>query len=67
MADKPLTETSHQQELLFTQIAKTHLDIETLKTRKMDSLDFHDCAVWKIKDALKAAYDAGVKSVTEGK
>lgn len=41
------------------QIARDHLRLETLATRKSDSLDFHDIAVWRIKDALRAAYDAG--------
>jgi len=48
---------------IFTKIAKQHLRIETLETRKSDSLDFHDVAVWCIKDALEAAYEAGRKSV----
>ena len=34
---------------LFTEIAREHLD----------SLDFHDVAVWGVKDALLAAYQAG--------
>lgn len=48
-----------QIDQLLTEIAKTHLDIETLETRKADSLDFHDVAVWGVKEALKAAYEAG--------
>ena len=40
-------------------IAKQHLGIETLATRKSDGLDFHDLAVWSIEAALKAAYEAG--------
>ena len=44
---------------LLTDIAKTHLFVETLETRNSDSLDFKDCAVWCIKDALIAAYAAG--------
>ena len=47
---------------LFLTIAKKHLKIETLETRKSDSLDFHDVAVWSIKAALEAAYQAGRKS-----
>ena len=45
-------------------IAKKVLSIETLETRKMDSLDFHDVAVWQVKKALEAAYQAGAASVT---
>ena len=53
-----------QQQLdeLLTDIAKKHLNIETLETRNSDSLDFHDMAVWCIKDALKSAYKEGLQS-----
>ncbi len=40
-------------------IAREALGLETLETRKRDSLDFHDTAVWCIKDALERAYEAG--------
>ncbi len=43
----------------LTQIAKDHLQIETLEARNNDSLDFHTVAVWEAKSALQAAYDAG--------
>ena len=48
-------------EQLLTQIAQQHLDVETLETRRSDRLDFHDLAVWSIKAALEAAYQAGVE------
>ncbi len=48
-------------EQLLTQIARQHLDVETLETRWSDRLDFHDLAVWSIKAALEAAYQAGVE------
>jgi hypothetical protein len=44
---------------LFQQIALEHLFIETLESRNMDSLDFHDVSVRSIKCALQAAFDAG--------
>jgi len=44
------------------QIAKKHLNLETLETRYSDSLDFSDQAVWSIKEALEAAYEAGKKA-----
>lgn len=47
---------------IFTLIAQCHLNIETLETRKSDGLDFHDVAVWCIKDALDAAFEAGRKA-----
>ena len=43
-------------------IAKTHLFLETLETRKGGSLDFAEQAVWSIKAALEAAYEAGYKA-----
>ena len=48
-------------EQLLTQIAQQHLDVETLKTRRSDRLDFHDVAVWCLRDALEAAFNAGVE------
>lgn len=44
------------------EIARTTLLVPTLETRKSDSLDFHDVAVWSIREALLAAYDAGRES-----
>lgn len=41
-------------------IATEVLGLETLETRKMDNLDFHDMSVWQIKKALEAAYAAGM-------
>lgn len=43
----------------IAKIAATILKLETLETRRSDSLDFHDMAVWEIKAALEAAYRAG--------
>ena len=43
-------------------IALDLLGLETFQTRKSDSLDFHDLAVWDIRDALEAAYSAGFES-----
>jgi len=40
-------------------IAKEILQINTLYARDSDSLDFHELAVWDIKDALEAAYNEG--------
>jgi len=44
---------------LLNDIAKRHLHVDTLETRKSDSLDFHDCSVWSIKNALQEAFEAG--------
>jgi len=46
---------------LLTQIAQSHLGIQTLETRNSDSLDFHDVAVWSLREALAAAYRAGAE------
>ena len=54
--------TQQQIDQLLTDIAKKHLNIETLETRNSDGLDFHDVAVWCLKDALQAAYEAGLQS-----
>ncbi len=48
------------------QIAASTLCIETLETRKSDSLDFHEVAVWTIKEALEAAYLAGAETAHKG-
>jgi hypothetical protein len=44
---------------ILTDIAATHLNIPTLRTRRSDRFDFHDVSVWAVRSALKAAYDAG--------
>jgi hypothetical protein len=45
-------------------IAKNELHVETLETRNSDSLDFYDCSIWSIKEALEKAYKAGQASVS---
>lgn len=58
----PATERNRpmkQLDTILTDIAREHLGIETLDTRKSDRLDFHDLAVWCLKDALNAAFEAG--------
>jgi hypothetical protein len=51
----------NQIDTILTLIAQKHLGIETLEIRKSDHLDFHDTAVWCIRDALEAAFKAGVE------
>jgi len=43
-------------------IALKTLRLETLETRKSDSLDFHERAVWTLKRALEEAYQAGLEA-----
>ena len=40
-------------------IARRILGLETLDTRNSDGLDFHELAVWTIREALDAAFEAG--------
>jgi hypothetical protein len=46
-------------EVLLTSIAAKHLDIETLRERGSDQFDFHEVAVWHLRDALEEAYQSG--------
>ena len=46
-------------EQTLEQIAQKLLGFDTLKTQNSDDLDFHDLAVWTVKEALEAAYTAG--------
>ena len=41
------------------------LNIPTLATRKMDSLDFHEVAVWQVLAALRLAHRMGRKDRME--
>jgi hypothetical protein len=45
---------------IIQEIAARVLDIETLEPGKRDSLDFHEIAIWNLKKALEAAYEAGL-------
>ena len=49
------------------EIAKRELGCDTLETRRSDSLDFSDQAVWCLKAALEAAYEAGRRSAPSRK
>ena len=51
----PMTKGDHAQ---LTDLAKKQ-GIETLDTRNSDSLDFHDMAVWQIKEMMEAAWQLG--------
>lgn len=54
--------TTNTLDSILTLIAQKHMDIETLETRHGDSLDFHDVAVWRLKEALQAAFVAGCEA-----
>ena len=51
--------TAAPSEALLLEVAAKHFFLETLETRRSDSLDFHDVAIWAIRAALEAAYEAG--------
>ena len=51
-----------KKEQLLQKIAEECLRLETLETRNADNLDFHDCSVWSIKEALEMAYQAGLEA-----
>ena len=46
-------------------VARRILNIPTLTTRKMDSLDFHEVAVWQVLEALRLAHRMGRKDRSE--
>ncbi len=63
MSNPRKTKAEQKLEAELLAIAKQHFHIETLETRNMDRLDFHEVAVWGIRDALMAAYKLGQQSV----
>jgi hypothetical protein len=52
-----------KRDAILLSIAQEVLSLETLETRKWDTHDFHEHAVWSIKEALEKAYQAGKESV----
>ena len=62
MAGRKANPTAARDALIFD-IAQRRFFIETLGTRNRDRLDFHDVAVWAIRDALEEAFEAGRRSV----
>ena len=57
----PATAPTERDAVIAT-IAQVHLGLETLESRRMDSLDFKEHGCVSIRDALRAAFDAGKKS-----
>lgn len=47
---------------ILEKIAQEVLYVETLETRRSDSLDFYDVSVWGLKEALRLAYEEGKKA-----
>ena len=50
---------------IVTKIANDKLNMDTLETFGNDSLDFHDLHAGMIKNALIAAYEAGVAAASK--
>ncbi|MHB8410003.1 MAG: DUF6900 domain-containing protein [Acidiferrobacterales bacterium] len=44
---------------LLKDIAHRELGTETLEARNRDALDFYSLSVWRLRDALRAAFEAG--------
>ena len=51
--------SEQERDMELASIAAKHLDVKTLETRNSDELDFYEVSVWRIKEALEAAYNAG--------
>lgn len=53
----------------FREIARKHLGMETLETRKSDSLDWKEVSVWQVEDAFneifEEAFQAGRQSIEQ--
>lgn len=58
MMANPILSRAARAEILV--IAVQQLGLKTLRRRNSDSLDFHELAVWQIRNALEAAYLAGM-------
>ena len=61
MARRKADPTAARDALIFD-IAQRQFFVETLETPNRDRLDFHDVAVWAIRDALEEAFEAGRRS-----
>jgi len=65
MPRRQTTNPTARRDALLLLIAERHLFLETLETRNADSLDFHEHAVWAVRSALEAAFEAGRRAVAE--
>jgi len=60
-----MTTTKATDELLTKIAVHFFPTCETLETRNSDSLDFHETAVWSIKEALQQAFELGRQTADE--
>ena len=65
MAKRKPADPNAARDAQLMEIAERHLFLETLETRNSDRLDFHDVAVWAIRSALEAAFEAGRRAGAE--
>ena len=65
MAKRKPADPNTARDAQLMEIAERHLFLETLETRNWDRLDFHDIAVWAIRSALEAAFEAGRRAGAE--
>ena len=64
--DDPLQDRpAAARDALILEIAQRRFFLETLESRNSDRLDFHDVAVWAIRDALEEAYEAGRRAASQ--
>jgi hypothetical protein len=54
--------TQAERDKLMEAVARRHFNVDTLEERSSDKLDFHECHVRGIKDALTEAFEAGEAS-----
>lgn len=61
---KPTAKSPAQQrrDEMIAVLANKHLGLVTLETRNSDDVDFREQAVWNIRYALEAAYEAGAQA-----
>ena len=59
------TDPTVARDALILEIAQRRFFLEMLETRNSDRLDFHDVAVWAIRDALAEAYEAGRRAASQ--
>lgn len=57
--------TACNRDSLFAPIAEKELGIETLASRNSDELDFHEVAVWQVRNAFNSVWHLRDGEVTE--
>ena len=66
-ATEELRGPARLDETLYGMLAREQLGVTTLETRHSDSLDFYELAVWQLRAALEAAFDAGAEAARSTK